>query len=61
MECYAGAHLGMGILCSGIVHENDPALAILGEMVQTEVDPTIRCASILGLGLAYAGEDTLLY
>ncbi|EQC40714.1 26S proteasome regulatory subunit N1 [Saprolegnia diclina VS20] len=52
----AGAILGVGIVSAGIRNECDPALALLAEHVDSG-NCSIRCASCLGLGIAYAGSS----
>lgn len=57
----AGAHLAYGILNSGMKIDNDPVFALLGDDLHNKSVP-VRMASIMGLGLAYAGtasEDLL--
>jgi len=51
----AGALLGIGIVCSGIRNESDPALALLSEYIESD-KVQLRIAAILGLGIAYAGS-----
>ncbi len=51
----AGACLGVGILCSGVRNESDPALALLSESIDN-TNPDIKRACICGLGIAYAGQ-----
>lgn len=59
----AGALLGIGILNSGVISEADPALALLSDPDNIESkNVPMRVASIMGLGLSYAGscrEDLL--
>jgi 26S proteasome regulatory subunit N1 len=50
----AGAALAVGILSSGVRNEADPAMALLTEHVEGD-SHTLKCASITGLGIAYAG------
>ncbi|KAF3483179.1 26S proteasome regulatory subunit rpn-1 [Arthroderma uncinatum] len=53
----AGALLGIGILNAGVRVDSDPALALLGEYENLENKSVpMRIASIMGLGLAYAGS-----
>lgn len=52
----AGALLAYGILCSGIRHEVDPAMATLRDYVSDSKN-NLRIAAILGLGLAYSGSN----
>lgn len=51
----AGAILGVGVLSAGVRNEVDPALALLSENIDSG-NCSIRCASCLGLGIAYAGS-----
>jgi hypothetical protein len=51
-----GALLAVGILNSGVQHENDPAYALLYDFVEKH-DPVVRIGAIMGLGLAYAGTQ----
>jgi 26S proteasome regulatory subunit N1 len=54
----AGAYLAIGILNSGVRIDADPALALLGEDANSaNKNINIRVASIMGLGLAYAGSN----
>ena len=62
-EIRAGASLGIGMLNSGVRIDSEPALALLNDEdhIHSKSVP-IRMASIMGLGLAYAGtskEDVL--
>ncbi|KAI1337399.1 armadillo-type protein [Xylariaceae sp. FL0016] len=52
----AGAMLGIGIMTSGVRIDSDPALALLGDKL-THDTPLIRNASIMGLGISYAGSQ----
>ena len=58
----AGAALATGILCCNTASPFDPALSLLSDKVTPSTDGTtetnhyVRIASILGLGLAYAGQ-----
>ena len=54
----AGALLATGILNSGIRLDTDPAMALLcdNEAIENK-NPKIRVASIMGLGLSYAGTN----
>ncbi|KAI0018373.1 armadillo-type protein [Xylariomycetidae sp. FL0641] len=62
-QIQAGAMLAIGIMNSGVRLDSDPALALLGDSDKLEnKNPLIRTASIMGLGLSYAGshkEDLL--
>jgi 26S proteasome regulatory subunit N1 len=54
----AGAALAIGIMNSGIKLDSDPALALLSDSDRMEhKNPMIRVASVMGLGLAYAGSN----
>ncbi len=54
----AGAKLATGILNSGVRMDTDPALALIGdEDSLAHKNRHIRLASIMGLGLAYAGSN----
>jgi 26S proteasome regulatory subunit N1 len=54
-EVKAGAALAMGIMNSGVRLGTDPTLALLSDF---EGKPTnVKVASIMGLGLAYAGSN----
>lgn len=52
----AGALLACGIVNAGVQNECDPALALLSDYVNHK-SSNIRIASILGLGIAYAGKN----
>lgn len=52
----AGALLACGIVNAGVQNECDPALALLSDYVNHKSN-NIRIASILGLGIAYAGKN----
>ncbi|KAK3678211.1 proteasome regulatory particle base subunit [Recurvomyces mirabilis] len=51
----AGAALAMGIMNSGVRLESDPTMALLGDFEDKSV--AVKVASIMGLGLAYAGSN----
>ncbi|KAF2121132.1 26S proteasome non-ATPase-like protein regulatory subunit 2 [Lophiotrema nucula] len=54
----AGAMLANGMLNSGVRMDSDPAMALLGDEDQlNNKNVNIRVASIMGLGLAYAGSN----
>lgn len=54
----AGAMLAIGIFNSGVRMDSDPALALLGDEDNlAHKNKNIRLASIMGLGLAYAGSN----
>lgn len=52
----AGALLAIGIVNSGVRNEADPAIALLSEHIN-DPNVSIRVASIVGMGIAYAGSD----
>ncbi|KAJ3540039.1 hypothetical protein NM208_g5240 [Fusarium decemcellulare] len=57
-EISAGAMLAIGIMNSGVQIDSEPTLALLGDADKLHHDdPLIRTASIMGLGLAYAGSN----
>jgi len=64
-QILAGAMLAIGIMSSGTRIDSDPALALLGDMDKLEhKNPLVQTASIMGLGLSYAGshkEELLEY
>lgn len=51
----AGAALAMGIMNSGVRLDSDPTMALLGDLEGKS--PAVKTASIMGLGLAYAGSN----
>jgi 26S proteasome regulatory subunit N1 len=51
----AGALLAVGILCSSVRNDADPAMALLSEHIGDK-NANIRTSCILGLGIAYAGS-----
>lgn len=54
----AGAMLATGIINSGVRMDTDPAMALLGDEANlANKNVSIRTASIMGLGLAYAGSN----
>lgn len=53
----AGAALAMGIVTSGVYDQNGFASALLKENLGDEIPTNIRVASIMGLGIAYAGSN----
>ncbi|CAG8961683.1 hypothetical protein HYFRA_00006222 [Hymenoscyphus fraxineus] len=54
----AGAMLAIGIMNSGVRMDSEPALALLGDTDKlNHKSPQVRVASIMGLGLAYAGSN----
>ncbi|GAA5942710.1 proteasome regulatory particle base subunit RPN1 [Sporobolomyces koalae] len=52
----AGAMLANGLIHSGVRTEMDAALALLSEHVESKSVP-LRVASIIGIGIAYAGSQ----
>ncbi|KAF2968405.1 hypothetical protein GQX73_g5156 [Xylaria multiplex] len=57
-QILAGAMLAIGIMNSGTRIDSDPALALLGDTEKLEhKNPLVRTASIMGLGLSYAGSQ----
>ncbi|KAK3318521.1 armadillo-type protein [Apodospora peruviana] len=56
-QIQAGAYLAIGIMNAGIRIDSDPALALLCDHDKlNHRNPLIRVASIMGLGLSYAGS-----
>lgn len=53
----AGAALATGILSSGVRSDNDPAIALLSDNLDADKSKQVRVASLMGLGLAYAGSN----
>ncbi|KAH8809075.1 armadillo-type protein [Xylogone sp. PMI_703] len=57
-QIQAGAMLAIGIVNSGVHMDSDPALALLGDEDKlNHNNPLVRVASIMGLGIAYAGSS----
>ncbi|KAI1353734.1 armadillo-type protein [Xylaria sp. FL0043] len=57
-QILAGAMLAIGIMSSGTRIDSEPALALLGDTDKLEhKNPLVRTASIMGLGLSYAGSQ----
>jgi len=57
-QIQAGAMLAIGIMNAGVRLDSEPALALLGDSEKLEhKNPLIRTASIMGLGLSYAGSN----
>jgi 26S proteasome regulatory subunit N1 len=54
-EVKAGAQLAMGIMNSGVRLDTDPTLALLSDFEGKSLN--VKVASIMGLGLAYAGSN----
>lgn len=54
----AGSALAIGIMNSGIKLDSDPAMALLSDPERLEhKNPMVQVASVMGLGLAYAGSN----
>jgi len=53
----AGAALATGVVNSGVRLESDPAFALLGENLDPSKPKSVRVASLMGLGVAYAGSN----
>ena len=57
-QIQAGAMLAIGIMNTGVRIDSEPALALLGDEEKlNHKSPMVRVASIMGLGLAYAGSN----
>ncbi|KUI55137.1 26S proteasome regulatory subunit rpn-1 [Cytospora mali] len=57
-QIMAGAMLAIGIMNAGVKMDSEPVLALLGESEKLEhPNPLVRVASIMGLGLTYAGSN----
>ncbi|KAG4416588.1 proteasome regulatory particle base subunit [Cadophora malorum] len=57
-QILAGAMLAIGIMNTGVRMDSDPALALLSDEDRiNHKSPAVRVASIMGLGLAYAGSN----
>ena len=57
-QIIAGSMLAIGIVNSGVRLDSDPAMALLGDEDKlNHKSPLVRVASIMGLGLAYAGSN----
>jgi len=57
----AGACIGVGVCCTGLVDDSDPALALLSDLINDK-EELVRTNAVMGLGIAYAGsarEDLL--
>jgi len=52
----AGGLLATGMISSTVHNENDPALAILSEYIDSD-KALLRATSIMGLGIAYTGSN----
>ncbi|KAK2024190.1 proteasome/cyclosome [Colletotrichum zoysiae] len=60
-EILAGSMLAIGIMNSGARVDSEPALALLGDEDKlNHKNPLVRTASIMGLGLSYAGSNNEL-
>jgi len=53
----AGAALATGVVNSGVRLESDPAFALLAENLDSSKSKSVRVASLMGLGVAYAGSN----
>lgn len=54
----AGACLGVGVCCSGVRNESDPALALLTDYLEDRQSTSlVKTASVMGLAIAYAGSQ----
>ena len=51
-----GAALAVGLTCTRVSHENDPAFALLFDQCENQ-DPNIQLPAIMGMGLAYADSN----
>ena len=51
-----GAALAVGLTCTRVAHENDPAFALLFDACGNS-DPVVQLPAILGMGLAYADTN----
>ena len=57
-QIQAGSMLAIGIVTTGVHIDSEPALALLGDEEKlNHKSPMVRVASIMGLGLAYAGSN----
>lgn len=52
----AGAILGIGLVHSGTRNDADPAWALLREYLDSDPDPTVKSAALMGLALAYGAS-----
>ena len=52
----AGACIALGMCCSGVVDESEPAMALLSENLESE-DQNVKLGSVIGFGLAYANSQ----
>lgn len=51
-----GAALAVGLTCTRVSHENDPAFALLFDACENK-DPNVQLPAIMGMGLAYADSN----
>ncbi|XXG98492.1 hypothetical protein Hte_004816 [Hypoxylon texense] len=57
-QIVAGSMLAIGIMTSGVRLDSEPGLALLGDQDKLEhKNPLVQVASIMGLGLSYAGSN----
>ncbi|PSS02317.1 armadillo-type protein [Coniella lustricola] len=57
-QIVAGAMLAIGIMNAGVKMDSEPVLALLAEPEKLEhSSPLVRVASIMGLGITYAGSN----
>lgn len=57
-QIVAGAMLAIGIMNAGVKMDSEPVMALLAEPEKLEhANPLVRVASIMGLGLTYAGSN----
>lgn len=57
-QIQAGAYLAIGIMNAGVRLDSEPAMALLADTDKlNHKNPLIRVASIMGLGLSYAGSN----
>ncbi|KAK4199646.1 putative 26S proteasome regulatory subunit rpn-1 [Triangularia verruculosa] len=57
-QIQAGAYLAIGIMNSGVRLDSEPAMALLADHEKlAHQNPLIRTATVMGLGLAYAGSN----
>jgi 26S proteasome regulatory subunit N1 len=52
----AGACIALGLCCSGVRDESEPAMALLSENLESE-DNNMKLGSLIGFGLAYANHQ----
>lgn len=51
-----GAALAVGLTCTRVSHENDPAFALLFDACESK-DRNVQLPAIMGMGLAYADSN----